>query len=885
MLNDDLIAYLQPAPNRLNPHEWHDVTGGITDIRVEPHRFTLRANLPPGLYRCALETEPGAFDMQTAMVEMVRVPDGKRVPVGPWDLDHVHGVMAMPMARTFVNGKLKGGLWFAMPGPEQIAEGRLEADFGFEAEGESTELTLELTERDRQRMDWGRIRYMEFRRDDRRLCPLLPRTERHPRVYVNADEIEGLRERLLPDPLFRAKAEQLKRVEDLNTGTEFGGNLESACLHYLLTRDQELGLKIKSTILEMCRMPTWSRYPDPLLMGGDNDRGIGWRLFAVGLAWDYGSALFSEAERRVILDKVEEYLRKMYDFTVLQRAYMGCPTSDPHSIGTWNGVGVACMAFYDELPIARHALPFFNGLFHDSLRLFPPGGKTLWTYYFPAHLVRYLAAAHTFGGLQTELNRSSFLDKLARTLSASLETPTAAELARGLRTIEHRYLTAFLCRFHPTEGIEAIYQAFVEREQEAAGDVALGLFDFLHAPAKKAVPASFPTMQVFSRDIGELMCMARDRKTMGCLVSAGLKAGNRASFSLKPHNREYAPSLANIEVSVDGTPVLVNIVGYGLNSALSNAMCFEDGGALTNGQYLNGRIGPETSSYIRRCLIEDRFVYAHAVITQALHPRLQVRQAERLMVFDSLNGIVVLADSFAGNHPLRFATHLHCSGSVTDLSGGRYRMTGGQANLMAGIRGGSKGLSNEENGELFVSVLNDMSRQRVLVEEPFWVPTYTSGLNSAGQESLRDGKFPRYRRWRLEETQPVAGGEFLFALSAEADAVSRDGEQIVLPGSARIVLAAGKAVQAVGCECEAEAVLVDESTGKLVVIGARKVATGSREMAFAVPVDIELQGSRGTIYSPAQDPGVQTRGWQLGRFEYQPHHSRSTWYWSAQLRA
>ena len=64
---------------------------------------------------------------------MVRVPDGRRVPIGPWDLDHIRNVMAMPMVRTYVNGELKGGLWFAMPGPVQIAQGRLAAEFGFEA--------------------------------------------------------------------------------------------------------------------------------------------------------------------------------------------------------------------------------------------------------------------------------------------------------------------------------------------------------------------------------------------------------------------------------------------------------------------------------------------------------------------------------------------------------------------------------------------------------------------------------------------------------------------------------------------------------------------------------------------------------------------------------
>ena len=106
------------------------------------------------------------------MIEMVRVPDGKRVPVGPWDLDHIRNVMAVPMVRTYVNGKLKGGLWFDLPGPEQIAEGRLAAEFGFEAQEGENELILELIERDRERMNWGRLAYFELRKDDRRTVPL-----------------------------------------------------------------------------------------------------------------------------------------------------------------------------------------------------------------------------------------------------------------------------------------------------------------------------------------------------------------------------------------------------------------------------------------------------------------------------------------------------------------------------------------------------------------------------------------------------------------------------------------------------------------------------------------------------------------------------------------
>ncbi|MFY9647787.1 MAG: hypothetical protein WAK29_21595, partial [Terriglobales bacterium] len=198
MRNSDLIAFLKPILNQFSGAdsvEFIDVTGQVTDIQANAHRLAIRLNLAAGLYSGRFETTPQAFDMSTAMINMVRVPDGKRVPVGPWDLDHIRNVMAVPMVRTYVNGKLKGGLWFDLPGPEQIAEGRLAAEFGFEAQAGENELILELIERDRRRMDWARLAYFELRKDDRRTVPLEPASARHPRIFLSSEDAKRARER------------------------------------------------------------------------------------------------------------------------------------------------------------------------------------------------------------------------------------------------------------------------------------------------------------------------------------------------------------------------------------------------------------------------------------------------------------------------------------------------------------------------------------------------------------------------------------------------------------------------------------------------------------------------------------------------------------------
>jgi hypothetical protein len=869
MKNSDLIAYLHPIASqfsRADDVELVDIIGRVTDIQATTHRLVIRLSLPAGLYCGRLQTMSGSFDIATAMIDMVQVPDGKRVPVGPWDLDHIHQVMAMPMVRTYINGKLKGGLWFSMPGPEEIAEGRLSAEFGFEAQQSDNEIVLELIERDRERLNWGNLAYLELREDDRHPVSLEPATTSHPRIFLHPQDVARVRERWQGTAEFEELRKQLSTVDLVFLTDNSQGTLELACLFYALTADPVVGARAKERILELAHAPTWSGRPDPLLMGGDNDRGISLRLYLTALAWDYLQPLLNDSERSDLLTKAEEYIGKMYDFTLLQRGYMGCAAIDPHSLGAWNGTAIACMAFFEELAIARRALPLFHGLFCESLKLFPDSGKAAWATYFPFHLVLYLAAAHTFGGMRPELERSAFLDHLGEALLASFEVPNSQELQRGLRTREHRFLTAFLCRFHATPGIEAIYRAFVDREKRAAGDVALGIFDLLFAPQTSGPIASFPDRPLFARDVGDLIACVRGESTVAVSISGGPKAGRKAVFHLMPQNREFAPSMGALEITIDGTPVICNInMGqYGLNSALTNTMCFEDGGVLTNGQYLNGAVAPESCALIRRCFIDERYLYVNIVVSHALDRKLCVRQADRVFVLDRQTGVIVLSDSFHGDRAIRFATHLHCSGSVTELGDRQYRLTGGQANLIAGTKGGNKGLKDAEAGEIFVQILKSGTPARVVVEEPSWVPGYIYGLNNTGLEDISEGRFPRYRRWRLEYPEPVQSGSFLITLGPRAGQTDYADDTVVLPEGGRVRFGYAT-LAALGVECEVESLLWDDKTHRMLAIGLRRLRHGASELAFPVPVDVTYNPTEGvgTLYAQEALEPARTTGFRL----------------------
>jgi hypothetical protein len=872
MHNRDLIAFLKPITSQFSVTgdvELLDITGQVTDIEANGHRLSLRLTLPAGLYRGRLKTKPHSFDMATASIEMVRVPDGKRVPIGPWDLDHLHNVMAMPMARVYGNGLLKGGLWFAMPGPDEIKQGCLSAEFGFEVERATTELVLDLIERDRERLDWGQLEFLELRKDDRRTFPLLPMSAQKPRLFVSAAEVPDVLNRWKETNRLAELCEQLRTEELVLLTDNSQGTLSLAMIFYTLTSDEVVGARARAAVMELAHAATWSGRPDPLLMGGENDRGISLRLFHIALAWDHLQPLLSDADRQVLLSKADEYLRKIYDFTLLQRAYMGCPAIDPHSLGSWNGPATACMAFYEELEIARHALPLFHGLFCDSLTLFPASGKAAWATYFPFHLVLYLAAAHTFGGRRQELSSSAFLDNLGNALLGCFEAPNSQELQRGLRTREHRFLTAFLSHFHPTAGVDEIYRSFAERERQATGGLSLGIFDLLYAPQADGPRAKFPDRPFFARDVGDVIAIARGEKTVALSIAGGAKAGRLSSFMLKPQNREFAPSLGAFELAVDGAPVIcnVNISSYGIDSALTNTMCFEQGGGVTNGQYLNGAVRPEQGSVIRRCLIGDRYMYAHIVITAGLDPALEIHQADRIFIFDRKTGSVLLSDAFRGERALRFATHLHCSGGIYDQGGNLYRLIGGQANLIAGIKRGDKGLDDVERGEIFVQVLQTNPTARVVVTEPSWIPGYIYGLNYTGREELKDGRFPHYQRWRLEAEEPTRQGAFLVSLSPHPGQVRLEPEGIALMEGG-LAICKGRRT-ALGVECDCECVLWDDATECITAIGLTRLQHAGMRLAFASSVDLEycaLTGE-GTAYSqstrePEDCDGFILEQWQ-----------------------
>jgi hypothetical protein len=138
-------------------------------------------------------------------------------------------------------------------------------------------------------------------------------------------------------------------------------------------------------------------------------------------------------------------------------------------------------------------------------------------------------------------------------------------------------------------------------------------------------------------------------------------------------------------------------------------------------------------------------------------------------------------------------------------------------------------------------------------------------LNNTGKEDIRDGRFPRYQRWRLEAGEITTQSSFLIALSPKPDQVRYTDGAILLPDGGGIRLGYGT-LQALGVECECECLMWDETGGQITTLGLRSMQRGEGRLSFGTPLDVDFntKTGEGVLYAQGALQPVEARGFDVG---------------------
>ena len=100
-------------------------------------------------------------------------------------------------------------------------------------------------------------------------------------------------------------------------------------------------------------------------------------------------------------------------------------------------------------------------------------------------------------------------------------------------------------------------------------------------------------------------------------------------------------------------------------------------------------------------------------------------------------------------------------------------------------------------------------------------------------------------------------------------------------------LGPGKPAAILGCTASAEALLADEASRKLVLVGADRFTIDGKTMSFAVPVDAEIDLSgrkaKGRLLSPAANPITDVDGFTAGKWNRQAVRPDSVLEWATEF--
>jgi len=833
----------------------HDVMGRWQARQTGPKTLVLRGPLPAGLYELALATEPGTFPSESLMLELTEWPTMATVPAGPFDFDHTDYRMVVPTFRVAVDDRDGGLAWCEAPTPEDMRDRRIRGRWGIAVEGAGEhEIRLELPADD-DRLRWADLSRIELRDDGRfsaGVGDVRALASRRPRLFTDAEQLESLRAERDPNQqtIFDALVGHLESGAD---GTYLHRTVKAALVGLVTGESRWIEEAIGRT-LELCERPYWGYHDVREVMGWNNDRDTGVRMFETAVVYDWLHDRLTDEQRQLIRDKLAYHAELADRVTHLQKGYWYTRTTEAHGQGFWFGFTSAALALLGDDPRAEGWLAWAHGNMLDALTHAPDDGIVEWPVFnaqwliLTAMLLERATGRRLRGRLPFLRNYAANCGKLGRTAVLHAGHNEKRSLLLFWLAGRHRDRRAQADALAEMQWL----LARADNPEQQLDPFVLLAYDPSVAPSKPSRPAAALCSQggtVVCRDSGNgtgfAFCCGtpltpRHHESHVWLAQAWVRPQHAGSFGWE----------------VAGQPVIpIHVPTYRGRTRDANLITVDGEGHYGDGRWLGSAIPLSRVSRIEHFAAVPGVTYCHGNAAPSYTEASGVKQLTRRWVYLHKAGLVVMHDTVATTGPRELAWHTHTVG--------QWRQAGSLAFVADGK--GSGYLFRDEEGtrtpadiELAVRMLPaDGDAVTAEVSPSHYVPPYScGGLNAYKTLDWQKEAHKRMKQppdfleliYRPEGT--VSRWECVTVMGPDTKAVlgatrsDKDGVTEISLGRAGAVLWSADGairVEALDAEIEAEMVIrtgPESRPGRWLTLGTRQVRQSGQSESWNTPTDL-----------------------------------------------
>ena len=826
---------------------FHDLQGRCRARARDPRTLVVTGSFPKGLYQMALETAAGTFPVDSLMLHLKEWPTLATVEAGPFDFDHTTYRMAVPTFRVTVDTRDCGLVWCEVPSPADVRARRIRAVWGIPIDRPGEHEIVLTQPGDDTRLRWADVERVVLQVDPRRSAPLggLSRVRAaRPRLFTNPEQLDALTRRR--DPVQQAMLEDLRGQLVSGADGTYVHRTVTAALVGRVTGETRWADEAVARTLDLCAKPYWGYHDVPEVMGWNNDRDTGMRLFETAVAYDWLHERFTPAQRQDVRAKLAYHADLADRVTHIQKGYWYTRSNEAHGQGLWFGFACAALALVGDDPRAEAWLDWVHGNMLDALAHMPDDGITEWPVFNAQWLILTTVLLERATGRRLR-GRMPFLRRFAPSIGklrgcAALGTSRADKLPMLLFWLARRLRDG---RAQADALAEAGLSDPTARPDAPPLDpLAIVAYDPRLDASRPSRPADALCSEngtVLCRDVGSraefvFRCgtplTPRHHDGHEWIAQAWFRCQHGGSFGWHVGGRELVP---------------LAVAGYRVRTRDANVVTINGAGHRMDARWLGAAIPVEHTGRTEWFASGAGVTFCHANVAPAYMPESGVRHLTRRWVFFHRSCMLVLHDVVATTEPCRLAWHVHTRGQwrrldplafVAEVDGQRLAI---RALAPNGDRAGA-----------MASVGNVLAE----VGPTHYVPPYSLGLNAyktlewQPEVHRRRVQPPDFQELTYGLADPADRWDFVTVMGPDVDrvmAARRDdsgGGTVVSLGPVGEVCWSPDGptpIDALGADVDADLVVhraAQHGGGRWVLFGTRHVRGNAYCHAWDEPVDL-----------------------------------------------